>query len=75
MQDRILNIRVLASLGSVLFNGSWDPAHPLQESPGPFEPEIPEESPKESPGASRPQGPKVSETVSKESPETQNRLF
>ena len=35
-----------------------DSTCPLQESPGPFGPEIPEESPKESPGAFRPRGPK-----------------
>ena len=52
-----------------------DPASPLQESPWPFGPEIPKESPKESPGASHPRGPKVRETVSKEPPESQNRIF
>ena len=53
----------------------WDPARPLEESPGPFGPEISGESPKESPGAFRPRVQKVSETVSRESPESQNSLF
>ena len=52
-----------------------DPAPPLPESPGPSGLGIKK---KESPGAFRPRGPKhvrnVSETVSKQSPESQNRL-
>ena len=35
----------------------WDPARPFKESPGPFRPGIPEESPKESRGVFRPRGP------------------
>ena len=35
------------------------PARPLQESPGPFGPGIPEESPNESPGPFRLRGPKT----------------
>ena len=46
----------------------WDTARPLEESPRPFGPGIPEESPKESPGPSGPGVQKVSETVSEESP-------
>ena len=42
---------------------TWDTAHPLEESP------------KESSGAFRPGVQKVSETVSEESPESQNSLF
>ena len=54
---------------------SWDPGRPLEESPGPFGPRIPKESPKESPRAFRPRVEKVSETVSEESPESQQRLL
>ena len=52
-----------------------NPARPLQESPGPSGPGIPKESPKSLPGPSGPRVQKVSETVSKQSPESQNRLF
>ena len=38
---------------------NWDPARPLVESPGPFGPGIPKESPEESPGAFRPRAQKV----------------
>ena len=37
---------------------SWDPACPLESSAGPFGPEFPEKSLKESPNVFRPQGPK-----------------
>ena len=52
-----------------------NPGRPLQESPGPSRPGIPKESPKSSPGPSGPGVQNVSETVSKQSPESQNRLF
>ena len=49
-----------------------NPARPLQESPGPSGPGIPKESQKSLPGPSGPGVQKVSETVSKQSPESQN---
>ena len=62
----------------------WDPARPLEESPGPFGPGIPEKSPKESPGLPAPRSkkcPKQSrkslrslKTVFFETPETLPRL-
>ena len=51
------------------------PAAPYRSLPGRPGPGIPKESPKSLPGAFQPWGPKVSETVSKQSPESQNRLF
>ena len=48
-----------------------NPGRPLQAPPGPSGPRIPKESPKSLPGPSGPRVQKVSETVSKESPESQ----
>ena len=59
----------------------WDPARPLEESPGPFGPEIPEESPKESPPPRSKKCPKQSrkslrslKTVFFETPDTLPRF-
>ena len=65
--------RIRRSTSSASIQGkckTWDPARP--DSPGPFGPQIPEESPRESPG---PRVQKASETVSEESPVSRNRLF
>ena len=51
----------------------YNPARPLQESPGPSGPGIPKESQKSLPAPSGPGAQKVSETVSKQSPKSQNR--
>ena len=53
----------------------WDPARPLQESPGPSGPKSPKSLRKSLPGPSGPGVQKVTKTVSKESPESQNSLF
>ena len=61
-KDRVAGRRCLATWIASPSAWDWDPARPLQESLGPFGPEMPEESPKESPkesyGAFRPWGPK-----------------